>query len=93
MYSGQVEKHTSDGTVEVSFPDGAVRVIQTDGTEKWTFPDGMVAQTFTNGDKILALPNGQREIHTKTHKVNPRLTLFSFLAIDFISPFLLFFIF
>lgn len=64
-----MEKRTSDGTVEVSFPDGAVRIVQADGTEKWSLPDGTVAQTFSNGDKILTLPNGQKEIHTKEHKV------------------------
>lgn len=64
-----MEKRASDGTVEVSFPDGAIRVAQADGTEKWSLPDGTVAQTFINGDKILTLPNGQREIHTKEHKV------------------------
>lgn len=40
------------------------------GTVEVSFPDGTVAQTFINGDKILILPNGQREIHTKAHKVN-----------------------
>lgn len=60
----------SDGTVKVSFPDGAMRIAEADGTEKWTLADGTVAQTFANGDKILILPNGQREVHTKEHKVN-----------------------
>lgn len=65
-----MEKHSSDGTIEVSFPDGVLRIAQADDTEKWVLPDGTVAQTFVNGDKILTLPNGQREIHTKEHKVN-----------------------
>jgi len=41
-----------------------------DGTVEVLFPDGTVARTFINGDKILTLPNGQREIHTKAHKVS-----------------------
>jgi len=47
-----------------------VQVVQADGTDKVSLPDGTVVQTFANGDKILTLPNGQREIHTKDHKVN-----------------------
>lgn len=70
MNSGQVEKRTSDGTVEVTFPDGSVQVVQANGTDKVSLPDGTVVETFVNGDKILNLPNGQREIHTKEHKVN-----------------------
>lgn len=41
-----------------------------DGTVEVLFPDGTVAQTSMNGDKILISPNGQKEIHTKTHKAN-----------------------
>lgn len=61
-----------DGTVEVLFPDGSVRIVKSDGIEKWTLPDGTLMQIFTNGEKVLTLPNGQREIHTSTHKVTSK---------------------
>lgn len=76
----------SDGTVKVSFPDGATRIAEVDGTEKWTLPDGTVAQTFTNGDKILVLPNGQREVHTKEHKVNTKFISLPFSIVLFFLP-------
>lgn len=69
-YSGQIERRSKDGTIEVTFPDGSVRIVQADGSEKWVLRDGTIAETSSNGEKILSLPNGQREIHTKDHKVN-----------------------
>ncbi|XP_043255809.1 uncharacterized protein MAL13P1.304 [Colletes gigas] len=65
---GQVERRSHSGMIEVSFPDGSIRVLESNGTENWTLPNGTLIQTFTNGEKILTLPNGQREIHTKDHK-------------------------
>lgn len=64
-----MERRSKDGTVEVSFPDGSVRILQTNGTEKWALPDGTIAETSADGEKLLILPNGQREVHTKDHKV------------------------
>lgn len=52
-----------------------------DGTVEVLFPDGTIAQTFINGDKILTLPNGQKEIHTKAHKVNECLISYFVLCI------------
>ena len=69
LFSGQVERRLLNGTIEVSFPDGSVRILELDGTEKWTLPDGTLIQILTKGEKILTLPNGQCEIHTGTHKV------------------------
>jgi hypothetical protein len=31
--NGQTEAHHADGTKEVLFPDGALRIVQRDGTE------------------------------------------------------------
>lgn len=64
-----MERRTKNGTTEVSFPDGSVRLLQSDGTEKWILHDGTIVETFPDGDKILSFPNGQREVHTKEHKV------------------------
>jgi len=58
----------------------------TDGTVEVLFPDGTVAQTFVNGDKILILPNGQKEIHTKAHKVNECFN-FLFCILNTLFPF------
>lgn len=69
LSSGQVERRSHNGTVEISFPDGSVRILESDGIEKWSLPDGTLIQILTNGEKILTLPNGQREVHTTTHKV------------------------
>lgn len=80
-----MEKRTADGTVEVLFPDGAVKIVQADGMEKWSLPDGTAVQIFTNGDKILTLPNGQREIHTKDLKVNELILYTSLFRIFFDS--------
>lgn len=67
--SGQIEKKLSDGTSEIKFPDGIVRKLMADGTEEITYLDGSVVTVGTNGDRILLLANGQKEIHTKEHKV------------------------
>lgn len=53
---------------------GQVEKRMSDGTVEVLFPDGTIVQTVVNGDKILTFPNGQREIHTKAHKVNERLS-------------------
>lgn len=40
------------------------------GREEITYLDGSVVAMDSNGDRVLSLPNGQKEIHTKEHKVN-----------------------
>lgn len=73
-HSGQTEHRFKDGTVEVHFPNGSVRItnpykLKSDGiTEEWKYPDGTSVIQKTNGDKLLLLPNGQREVHTNGHK-------------------------
>lgn len=64
-----MEKRSQNGMLEISFPDGSIQIIQVDGYEKWKLPDGTIAETFANGEKVVILPNGQREVHTKDHKV------------------------
>lgn len=59
----------SDGTSEVKFPDGITRKLLPDGREEITYLDGSVVTVEPNGDRVLLLPNGQKEIHTKEHKV------------------------
>lgn len=58
-----------DGTLEIAFPDGVVRKIKADGSEEIAYSDGSVVTIETNGDRVLLLPNGQKEIHTREHKV------------------------
>lgn len=68
-YSGQIERKLNDGSSEIKFPDGVVRKIRPDGTEEIVYLDGSVVTVQPNGDRVLLLPNGQKEIHTKEHKV------------------------
>lgn len=69
-FSGQVEKRLTDGTVEISFPNGSSRKIFPDGLEEWTFSDKSVLKTNKKtGYRMLELPNGQKEIHTSEYKV------------------------
>lgn len=77
-----MERRTKNGTTEVSFPDGSVRLLQSDGTEKWILHDGTIVETFPDGDKILSFPNGQREVHTKEHKVIETVTSIFFSSIS-----------
>ena len=73
-FSGQKEHRHKDGTVEVYFPNGAVRITNSPHQkseeifEEWKYPDGTNVIQKANGDKWLILPNGQREVHTNGHK-------------------------
>lgn len=71
LFSGQVEHRYKNGRLEAHFPNGSIKVIDPtvkDVAEKWTYPDGTKVHVYKNDDRILYLPNGHREIHTKTHK-------------------------
>ncbi|XP_046386182.1 centromere protein J [Ischnura elegans] len=65
--NGQVERHWN-GTKEVSFPDGTVRLIHSNGKEEVMLQDGTVATIEANGDQLIQLPNGQKEYQTKEYK-------------------------
>lgn len=39
-----LEKHHPDGTREISFPDGTVKILHSDGQEESIFPDGTVVK-------------------------------------------------
>lgn len=74
IFSGQTEHRFKDGTIEIHFPNGSVRITnpykeQNEGIrEEWKYPDGTTVIQKTNGDKLLLLTNGQREVHTNGHK-------------------------
>nr|XP_020741617.1 T-complex protein 10A homolog 2-like isoform X2 [Odocoileus virginianus texanus]XP_020741618.1 T-complex protein 10A homolog 2-like isoform X2 [Odocoileus virginianus texanus] len=63
----QTEKVCSDGSKEITFPDGTVWRLN-DGREETVFPDGTIVSVERNGDKTIVLSNGQREIHTAQFK-------------------------
>lgn len=39
-----------------------------DIVEEWRYPDGTVSVEKRNKEKVITLPNGQKEIHTTSHK-------------------------
>jgi len=43
--SGQVERHCSDGSKEVDFPDGTKKTVTSSGAEEVVFPDGAVRRS------------------------------------------------
>lgn len=43
-----------------------------DGREEIKYLDGSVVTVEANGDRVLLLPNGQKEVHTKEHKVKQK---------------------
>lgn len=70
-FSGQIEHRYKDGRLEAHFPNGTIKIIDPtlkDVAEQWTYPDGIKVHVYKNEDRILFLHNGQREVHTKTHK-------------------------
>ena len=67
--SDQVEKHHPDGRREITFPDKSVKYISPNGEEMSIFTDGAVERLGTDGSRTIEFPNGQKEIHTKGHKV------------------------
>ncbi|XP_055387735.1 calponin homology domain-containing protein DDB_G0272472 [Condylostylus longicornis] len=69
--NGQTEHRHKNGTIEVHFPNGSIRISNSSDSnklEEWRYADGTSSVLFRNGDKILSFPNGQKEIHTKIHK-------------------------
>lgn len=70
MYcSGQCEKHFSNGTKEIAFPDKTLKYVRPDGEEETHFVDGTVQKVMPNGDMTMFYANGQKEIYTKDFKV------------------------
>lgn len=71
-FSGQIEHRFKDGSTEVHYQNGSIRITNpnwTDDTkEEWRLPDGVNIKILNNESKILTFPNGQREIHTANHK-------------------------
>ena len=75
--SDQVEKHHPDGRREIIFPDKSVKYIYPSGEEMSIFTDGAVERLSTDGSRTIEFPNGQKEIHTKGHKVRYKLSCFT----------------
>lgn len=68
--SGHKCTKRTDGSTEVSYPDGTLKTINADGTEEQIFPDGRKTIKNLQGEHIILLPNGQKEIHTEEYKVS-----------------------
>lgn len=71
--NGHTEHRHKNGTIEVHFPNGAIKITRPHNEnenilEEWKYPDGTTVTDLKNGDKILKLLNGQSEVHTKLHK-------------------------
>ena len=66
--NGQIEKHYTDKTKEIIFPDKVVKLIYANGCEESRLTNGTVIKVEKNGDKTIEYPNKQREIHTKDYK-------------------------
>jgi centromere protein J len=63
--NGQLEKHLSDGSREILFPDKTIKYIYADGREECFFPDGKRQKVLENGDRVLEFPNGIKEVYTR----------------------------
>ena len=66
--SGQIEKHHTNKTREIIFPDKICKFIYPDGSEESRLPNGTCIKIDANGGKIIEYPNKQREIHTREYK-------------------------
>ena len=66
--NGQIEKHHTNKTREIIFPDKICKFIYPDGSEESRLPNGTFIKVDPIGDKIIEYPNKQREIHTKDYK-------------------------
>lgn len=66
--SGQVEKHHTNKTREIIFPDNICKFIYPDGSEESRMPNGTCIKIDKTGGKVIEYPNKQREIHTKDYK-------------------------
>ena len=69
IFSGQCEKHFSNGTKEITFPDQTLKYVHPSGEEETHFPDGTLQKISPDGDMTLFYANGQKEIYTKEFKV------------------------
>lgn len=70
ILSGQKEKKFKDGKKEIACANGTLVTTFPDGREEILYTDNSKIITTNEGEKILVLPNGQREFHTKDHKVS-----------------------
>lgn len=72
IFSGQIEHRYKDGTTEIHYSNGSIRISNPTWTddlkEEWRMPDGTNVKVFKNNTKILSFSNGQREVHTTNHK-------------------------
>jgi hypothetical protein len=68
--SGQREVLKTDGSKEVSFPDGSSMCIDAHGKQMANLSDGSKLYLNLDGSSVLELPNGLREIRTKDSTVN-----------------------
>ena len=66
--TGQIEKHHTNKTREIIFPDKICKFIYADGSEESRLPNGTCIKVDVAGGKIIEYPNKQREIHTKDYK-------------------------
>lgn len=66
--SGQIEKHHTNKTREIIFPDKICKFIYPDGSEESRLPNGTCIKVDQQGGKVIEYPNKQREIHTKDYK-------------------------
>ncbi|XP_065282020.1 myosin-2 heavy chain isoform X1 [Dermacentor albipictus] len=66
--NGQVETHSGDGNVEVTYPDGTVRRIFSTGEEEQKTPDGIVARRLRDGTETIDYPNGQKEVRSELYR-------------------------
>lgn len=66
--SGQIEKHHTNKTREIIFPDKICKFIYPDGSEESRLPNGTCIKIDQQGGKVIEYPNKQREIHTKDYK-------------------------
>ena len=58
----QTEKHYTDGTKEIIFPDGTVKYIFGPDDEESIFPDGTIQRLTPDGLKVVEYPSGQKDI-------------------------------
>jgi centromere protein J len=66
--NGQIEKHHTNKTREIIFPDKICKFIYPDGSEESRLPNGTFIKVDPLGGKVIEYPNKQREIHTKEYK-------------------------
>ena len=53
----QIERHFSDGTKEIVFPDNTKKIIRSTGVHESYFPDGVIVKEFPDGSKEVFSDN------------------------------------